>query len=280
MKLLRHNPGFFDDDDDEGGEGEDPLFGRSLEPSPDEMIRLLEGRVAEQGQREKRVEAAQSRGGVSPRALGLAEAGLRGALSDAQKVYAELGAALDKPTLGRQERRDMRDARRLLEDAWGVNALRLEARPSKQKRFKTPEILAKSVRMPLDGLLDSARGELSADFEPFDVREPTVTLQAVASFGRKYVPMGRGRMGQRPELKGVYYGLDAQDQADRDYAQMLLEEGARYQARLAELTRLGALASADERRRVEERLNEVNRQKKKLVERRLATAEKLKELLK
>ncbi len=280
MRLLRHNPGFFDDDDDEGGEGEDPLFGRSLEPSPDEMIRLLEGRVAEQGQREKRVEAAQSRGGVSPRALGLAEAGLRGALSDAQKVYTELGAALDKPTLGRQERRDMRDARRLLEDAWGVNALRLEARPSKQKRFKTPEILAKSVRMPLDGLLDSARGELSADFEPFDVREPTVTLQAVASFGRKYVPMGRGRMGQRTELKGVYYGLDAQDQADRDYAQMLLEEGARYQARLAELTRLGALASADERRRVEERLNEVNRQKTKLVERRLATAEKLKELLK
>ena len=280
MKLLRHNPGFFDDDDDEGGEGEDPLFGRSLEPSPDEMIRLLEGRVAEQGQREKRVEAAQSRGGVSPRALGLAEAGLRGALSDAQKVYTELGAALDKPTLGRQERRDMRDARRLLEDAWGVNALRLEARPSKQKRFKTPEILAKSVRMPLDGLLDSARGELSADFEPFDVREPTVTLQAVASFGRKYVPMGRGRMGQRTELKGVYYGLDAQDQADRDYAQMLLEEGARYQARLAELTRLGALASADERRRVEDRLNEVERQKKKLVERRLATAEKLKELLK
>lgn len=280
MKLLRHNPGFFDDDDDEGGEGEDPLFGRSLEPSPDEMIRLLEGRVAEQGQREKRVEAAQSRGGVSPRALGLAEAGLRGALSDAQKVYTELGAALDKPTLGRQERRDMRDARRLLEDAWGVNALRLEARPSKQKRFKTPEILAKSVRMPLDGLLDSARGELSADFEPFDVREPTVTLQAVASFGRKYVPMGRGRMGQRTELKGVYYGLDAQDQADRDYAQMLLEEGARYRARLAELTRLGALASADERRRVEDRLNEVERQKKKLVERRLATAEKLKELLK
>lgn len=271
MTSFRRNPAFFGDD---GDDSENPLFAALPEPDVDATLRRLQGKEDEGRQSEQRVEAARSRGGTSPRVLELAEAGLRGSLSDAQKLYAELGAKLEVPTLGRQERRDTRDARRVLEEAWGVNALRSEARPGKQQRFKSPDILAKTVRMPLDGLPGVEAGGTLSVSEPLDEREPMVTLQAVASFGRKYVPMGRGRMGQRTELKGVYYGVDAQDKADRDYAQMLIDEGLKLEARLADME------SNDSRReRVTRLLEENKRQKTKLVERRLANAEALKKLL-
>jgi len=274
---FRHNPGLFDDDD----ESESSVLGELLneETSFDEEFRAIEAEADREKSEQRRVEAARAIGGVSPSALALAESGLRGALSGAQKLYAELGAKLDQPALGRQARRDLRDARRVLEEAWGVNALRIEARPSKQRRFTTPEILAKTVRMSLGELPEvKASGVLSVT-EPLDADEPMVTLQAVASFGRKYVPRGRGLMGQETKLKGVYYGIDAQDQADRDYAQMLIDEGIKLEARSKKLKAAGVPSDNETRRRVEYKINENKKQKEKLVARRLATAEELKKLL-
>lgn len=259
MTRFRRNPGLFDDDED--------LFApSSLEMGSDEdeferELRKVSAEVDKEQSQERRVKAAGAGGGVSAQVLALAEPGLRGALSDAQKLYVQLGELLDSSANTRQARRDFRDARRLLEDAWGVNALRLEPRPSTQRRFRPAEILARSVPISIDP------------------REPTATLQAAASFSRKYVPMGKGRVNQKLELKGVYYGIDAQDQADRDYAQMLIDEGKRFAEQLALLKKRGVPASDPRRQRVEYRLNEVDLQKKKLADRRLATAKKLKELL-
>ena len=172
----------------------------------------------------------------------------------------------------------MRDARRLLEDAWGVNALRIEMRPSKQRRFKVPEILAKAVRMPLGGLPKvEADDELEAT-DAFDVEEPMVTLQAVASFGRKYVPLGRGLMGYRPELKGVYYGIDAQDKADRDYAQLLIDEGLKLEARLKDMKRRLVPRDNNRYERAVRLLEKNKQQKKALVARRMKTVEDLIEM--
>ena len=269
MTSFRRNPWFDDEDEDDDDVG---VLGRlGSGPTNQERINSLEETVAGEQQSEQRVEAARGRGGTSPRVLELAEGGLRGSLSDAQKLYAKLGEELGKPTLNRQVRHDLRDARRVLEEAWGVNALRIELRPSTKQRFKTPEILAKTVKMPLDKLSGSAPDVT----EPLDFREPMVTLQAVASFGRKYVPLGRGRMGQRPELKGVYYGLDAQDKADRDYAQMLIDEGLKIEARLADMTKRLVPRTDSRYERATGLLEENKRQKKALVTRRLQTVEEL-----
>ena len=272
MTSFRRNPAFFGDD---GDDSENPLFAALPEPDVDATLRRLQGEEDEGRQSEQRVEAARGRGGTSPRVLELAERGLRGALSDAQKLYAELGAKLEVPTLGRQERRDTRDARRMLEEAWGVNALRSEARPGKQMKFKSPVILAKTVRMPLGGLPKVEAGDELEPTEPLDVREPMVTLQAVASFGHKYVPMGRGLMGYRPELKGVYYGIDAQNEADRDYAQALIDEGLKLEARLADMKKRLVPRTDSRYERAVRLLEENKQQKKKLVERRLQTVEEL-----
>lgn len=258
MTRFRRNPGLFDDDDEPESSF---LRGLSEQSDFEQELRASTAQADREQDEQQRVEAAKARGGVSARVLQLAENGLRGSLSDAQDLYAKLGTKLDEPSLSRQERRDTRDARRLLEDAWGVNALRLEPRPSLVRRFRPAEILARSVPISIDP------------------REPTATLQAAASFSRKYAPMGRGLVGQKLELKGVYYGIDAQDQADRDYAQMLIDEGKRFAERLALLEARGVPASDSRRQRVEYRLNEIKLQKDKLVERRQATAKKLKELL-
>lgn len=265
MTYARANPGFIDDDPGLFGDEEpfllsldDALAAGVDEASAfDSRNRELDAEIDEEKQSERRTEAAQSRGGISPRVLQLAEPGLRGGLTDAQKTYEALGEKLDGRALDRQARRDVRDARRLLEDSWGVNALRLQARPSTQKRFKPAEILAKSVTLTLDP------------------REPTATLQAAASFSRKYVPMGRGRMGQRMELKGVYYGIEAQDKADRDYAQMLIDEGIKLEARLADLKKRLVPSSDNQYTRVVQLLEENKQQKKALVTRRLQTVEDL-----
>ena len=275
MIYSRVNPGIIEDDDDEPfslfeGAGDDDSL-----PS---QIRALDAEIDEERKVERRVEAAQGRGGISPRVLQLAEPGLRGGLTDAQKLYAELGTALDKPTLGRQERRDMRDARRLLEDAWGVNALRIEMRLSKQRRFKVPEILAKAVRMPLGKLSGAEARSALSDTEPLVGTEPLVTLQAVASFGRKYVPRGRGVMEQRTELKGVYYGIDAQDKADRDYAQLLIDEGIKLEARLKDMNMRLVPSNSNRYERAVRLLAENKQQKKALVERRMKTVEDLIEM--
>ena len=254
MIYSRVNPGIIEDDDDE------PLsllLGAGDDDDIESRIRALDAEIDEEQKVERRVEAAQARGGISPRVLQLAEPGLRGGLTDAQKTYEALGEKLDAHMLDRQVRRDVRDARRLLEDAWGVNALRLQARPSTQRRFKPAEILAKSVTLTLDP------------------REPTATLQAAASFSRKYVPLGRGVMGYRPELKGVYYGIDAQNEADRDYAQMLIDEGIKLEARLKDMDKRLVPRDDDRYKRAVRRLEENKQQKKALVTRRLQTVEEL-----
>ena len=113
MTRFRRNPGLFDDDED--------LFApSSLEMGSDEdeferELRKVSAEVDKEQSQERRVKAAGAGGGVSAQVLALAEPGLRGALSDAQKLYVQLGERLDSSANTRQARRDFRDARRLLE---------------------------------------------------------------------------------------------------------------------------------------------------------------------
>lgn len=266
MGSGRRNPswstsGLYSPEDEDGGD----ILGVSVE---DELGAIEVKFRAQQAEKEaaesarRRMEAAGSAVGigVDPRALELARTGLEGSLTDAQELYADLDARMERIKRDRALRTAHRQARRLLEDAWGVNALRREPRPSQEKRFV--------VKVPL-----------YAD-DPKGARIPLAQVQAVASFDRRYVPLGRGIVGTRMELDGVYYGVEGQGRGDVKYAKLLLAEAARYADKITELRQRGMTASDGELARVIEKQRRNWQEQRELLAARGETVKKLGELLK
>jgi len=117
-----------------------PEYEETLDPFADDEA-LLEGIVAEE-ERGERVTAEASRTAESSQALTLAEPGLRGGLKTSQDLYARLGDVLQQRGLPRSSRNTAREARRILERSFGLDAVRMiPAKPtSAYARVQPPQL--------------------------------------------------------------------------------------------------------------------------------------------
>lgn len=131
----------------------------------------------------------------------LAEPGLGQSVKAARETYASLGQQLDRPGVSRQQRRLLREARRLLERVWGIAVVRTTTREPDSKGMR--------LRSPVFGQTELGPGGIFP--------------QAVAVYERRYEPAIRGSREVFVPVT-VFYGPDATRKADQVYLLSITQE--------------------------------------------------------
>lgn len=140
---------------------------------------------------------------TSAEAAALARRGLRADLDAAKDVYRQLGEKLETPgRLSRADRGAYVEARRILEQVWGLNVLRDEPRPEQDKNAV--------VQSPL-------------------LKASTLYPQATVAFDTKRVPAGRGLFLTRMKPRATFYGPDGPMKAIRDELVVLQALAKKYE---------------------------------------------------
>ena len=140
---------------------------------------------------------------TSGRAAALARRGLRADVEAAREVYKDLGVKLDTlGSLSRSDRGAYVEARRILEQVWGLNVMRDEARPEQDKNAV--------VKSPL-------------------LKASTLYPQATVAFDTKRVPAGRGLFLTRMKPRETFYGPEGPMKAIRDELSVLEALGKQYE---------------------------------------------------
>jgi hypothetical protein len=182
-------------------------------------------------------------GRSSSLALWLAKEGLKRDVSKARSVYRKLGKELDSPGVDRTRRKALREARRLIEQAHGINVVRPQGRPhdSVSVRVKFPNKAKTSENYPI----------------------------AAVSFEKTLVPAGKGRMLPRFIEPQVGYGPQAEMEANQRLAAHLIQEGYKLEEGLKKIAaRKQQTADSEKKRRgLNKKLEENKRQKQELVAR-------------
>lgn len=152
-------------------------------------------------------------GGSQPSlAQDLVREALVGGLRVSQARYAELGQALSQGGLDRSTRTLYREARRILERAWGLDAVRVApARSVKYARVRVPEQTRPTAAGPV--------------FPRFAVHRFTTKETLVPREGRK----------ERLALGQTYYGFDAISRAVEEYRSDMKNQIAEQEAKIRKL---------------------------------------------
>lgn len=231
-RYLRRNPKDRDPFLIPGEESEESFF--SLDDLPPEIGMAVqeeqEGkRASRQLVEEERAQERRDRLGRRGRsgsneqygaaAARLAQSGNATSLEGAQRQYRDLAKRLEK-TFDKHERAVIVLARRILEEEWGINALR-----TGEKKVRPVEV---KVTLPYHV---GQEGESIQDKGFARVLQTVVSPPVVSSLAERRQMMGRGRQQTIQIPQGVYYGLDAVMRADADYLVALLERKARAQAK-------------------------------------------------
>jgi hypothetical protein len=156
-----------------------------------------------------------SRKGVSEQAQKLFRA-TADSLPKAQIAYAKMGMLLDnvKGKLAKDARKEMTEARRLMEDYWGLNQIRiLVAQPKSKNAVVVPPIKAK------DSLLTP---KVSTS-----IREPMSPFATVV-FERKSRPIGRTTVVTSVPIH-TYYGVKGMETALTSNLERLIQRVAELQ---------------------------------------------------
>ena len=136
-------------------------------------------------------------GGGNEAAIRLAEPGVYGDLSQAQKLYAEFGNKLQSRGMDRTARVVYREARRILESAWGLDAVR-----------KAPARMSPSYARVMTP--DRRKGRVGEEYE-------SDSPLAVHYFQREQRPSPGGGMVKYWVPGETYYGQDALTRASARY---------------------------------------------------------------
>jgi len=152
-------------------------------------------------------------GGSQPSlAQDLVREALAGGLKVSQARYAELGQALSKKGLDRSTRALYREARRILERAWGLDAVRVApVRSVQYARVRVPE----GTRSTAAGLV----------FPRFAVHRFTTRETLVPREGRK----------ERLAPGQTYYGFDAISRAVEEYRSDMRNQIAEQETKIQKL---------------------------------------------
>ena len=182
-------------------------------------------------------------GRSSSLALSLAKEGLKRDVSKARSVYRKLGKELDSPGVDRTRRKALREARRLIEQAHGINVVRPQGRPydSVSVRVKFPNKAKTSENYPI----------------------------AAVSFEKTLVPAGKGRMLPRFIEPQVGYGPQAEIEANQRLAAHLIQEGHKFEEGLEKIAARKQQTADSEKKRsgLKKKLEENKKQKQELVAR-------------
>jgi hypothetical protein len=150
---------------------------------------------------------------------------LAGGLRVSQARYAELGQALSQEGLDRSTRTLYREARRILERAWGLDAVRVSpARSAKYARVQVPA----EIR-------DDGAGPIFPRF-------------AVHRFGTKETLVPREGRTERLAPGQTYYGFDAISRAVEEYRSDMRNQIAEQEAKIQKLAGGRGGATADRKR--------------------------------
>lgn len=182
-------------------------------------------------------------GRSSSLALSLAKEGLKRDVNKARSVYRKLGKELDSPGVDRTRRKALREARRLIEQAHGINVVRPQGRPhdSVSVRVKFPNKAKTSENYPI----------------------------AAVSFEKTLVPAGKGRMLPRFIEPQVGYGPQAEIEANQRLAAHLIQEGHKIEEGLEKTAARKQQTADSEKKRsgLKKKLEENKKQKQELVAR-------------
>lgn len=231
-RYLRRNPkdsDFSDLPEEESGEG---LFS-TLDLPPEIGMAAEAQREGEQASRqfveEERAQERRDRLGRRGRsgsydrygaaASRLAQSGNATSLEGAQRQYRDLEQRLEK-TFDKHERAIIVLARRILEEEWGINALRTGERKVRPVEVKVT--LPSQVGQESESIQDKGFAR---------VLQTVVSPPVVSSLAERRQMMGRGRQQTVQIPQGVYYGLDAVNRADADYLVALLQRKMRAKAK-------------------------------------------------
>lgn len=210
----------------------------------EEVISGVEKEAAEAVQEAAEEEYAEKiEGRSSSLAVSLAREGLKRDVSKARSVYRKLGKELDSPGVDRTRRKALREARRLIEQAHGINVVRPQGRPydSVSVRVKFPNKAKTSENYPI----------------------------AAVSFEKTLVPAGKGGMLPRFIEPQVGYGPQAEMEANQRLAAHLIQEGHKLEEGLKKIVARKQQTDDSEKKRrgLNKKLEENKKQKQELVAR-------------
>ena len=157
---------------------------------------------------------------------------LAGGLRVSQARYAELGQALSQEGLDRSTRTLYREARRILERAWGLDAVRVA--PVRSVKYARVRVPGQTRSVP-----DQTRSTEAG---------PVFPRFAVHRFGTKETLVPREGRQERLALGQTYYGFDAISRAVEEYRSDMRNQIAEQEAKIQKLSGGQGGATVDRKR--------------------------------